>query len=89
VIKLLVPKHARFVAARSSSHEKKAWYAFALQHREHVGQRVQQTVVASHENSAWRKLPALLNPGAKVLWANYIVVSLEELELPSKNLRPD
>jgi hypothetical protein len=32
-------------------------------------------------------LLALLNPSSKVLWANDIVVTFEELELPSKCLR--
>ena len=58
-----------------------------MQHRKHVRQRVHQAVVAGDQHSSWRKLLALLNPSAKVLRANHIVVRFEELELPSKHLR--
>jgi hypothetical protein len=87
VVKLLVPKHAGFVAARSPGHKKQAGYTFALQHRKHVRQRIHQAVVAGDQNSSWRKLLALLYPRPKVLRANHIEVRFEELELPSKHLR--
>ncbi len=58
-----------------------------MQHRKHVGQRVQQTVVAGDQNSSGRKLLALFDPGQKILWMNHLIVSFEELQLPSKHLR--
>ncbi len=58
-----------------------------MQHGKHVGQRVQQTVVAGDQNGAGRKLLALLNPGPKVFRTHDIVVSFEELELPSEDFR--
>jgi hypothetical protein len=87
VVKLFVPKHAGCVAARSSSDKEKTWDALALQHRKHVSERVEETVVAGYENRAWRERFAMLNPGSKVVWADDLIMTLEELELPSKDFR--
>jgi len=57
-----------------------------LQHGKHVREHVNQTVVAGHQNGAWRERLALPDPGSKIFRVNYMVVSFEELELLAKYL---
>ena len=66
-VEFLVPERAGMTAARSGSHQEKAWDGLTLQHRKRVSQGVHQAVIAGHQNSARRKRLALLNPGSKVI----------------------
>jgi hypothetical protein len=86
MVKLLVPERAWVIAAGCSRHEKKAGDTFTLQDGKHIRERVNQTVIAGHQNGACRKLLALLNPGSKVIGMNDVIVSFQETELLSKNL---
>src|ERR1700691_2844761 len=87
LVKLLVPKHAGLTATRSPGHEKKAVHALALQHREHICQGVNQTVVAGDKKGTRRELLAMLNPGSKVLWVNDAIMMLQKLKVLSKGFR--
>src|SRR5580704_14096185 len=49
---LLIPKHAPRLLSRSAGHEKKTLDVFFLKHRQHIGEAVQQTVVASQKHGA-------------------------------------
>src|SRR5207248_2824662 len=85
-VKLLEPKGARLIAAGSRGHKKKARNVLALQHWQHVRKSVNQTVITREQDCAWRKRLAILDGGPEILRVNDLVMSLQKLELLSKNI---
>ena len=96
VVELLVPEHARVIAAGCRSHEKKAWDALGLKDCKHVGQSVEKSVVAGPQNGAWGQRLTLFCGCAKIFGVYDTIASFQELKFlrkisgctrfPSRNL---
>ena len=74
------------IPAGRCRYEEKTGDMLALENRKHVGERIEKTIIAGHQNGARKKGLGVINRGPKFFRVDDAIVSLQELELLAKDL---